>query len=112
MEVSRRLKHPKAVFGLAWAPSNKWMLATGCNDFLIRIYDMNNAKGSARRLEGHSGSVHCVAWHPHFEHVLASGGDDCAIRVWDVREVFARAKVGRAEEAGGTQGKRARTGLE
>jgi len=76
------------VFGVAWSPLKKKMLAVSCSDSMMRIIDLSKKDGSIKKFEGHSDKVYCVAWHPHFDHIIASGSNDCTIRVWNTKDVY------------------------
>src|SRR5262249_55880012 len=72
--VLARLNHPRAVSGVAWHPGGQ-LLATGCGDFRIYVWDLSSPGQPLRVLPGHQSEVTLVAF--------ASGGDLLASNSWD-----------------------------
>ncbi|CAM1325653.1 WDR17 (predicted) [Pycnogonum litorale] len=63
---------------------NSEMLATACEDNLVRIYNCKNTQSNPVKVFiGHSGKVFSVKWSPIREGVFCSSSDDCTVRVWD-----------------------------
>lgn len=68
-------------------------LATGADDFKIRIYDVETmgclnqlTKGeSFGKMEGHVSKIFAAKYHPDNEHVLLTCGWDNTIQIWDDR---------------------------
>eukprot|EP00912_Choanoflagellata_sp_UC4_P000738 UC4_evm1s463 len=58
-------------------------LATGCNDKVIRLFDLNRPDGSPNELRAHKKSIRKVLWSPDSSRII-SGGDDKCIRLWDI----------------------------
>jgi len=85
--VLRRITHPGAVVGVAWHPFEDGVLATGCQDGIVRIFYLREA-GPVEdpkprvQLSGHEARVFNIAFHPICSPILASGSDDKTIRVW------------------------------
>jgi len=79
------LKHPGTVYGVAWSPFNKNLLATGCKDGSVRIWDITS-QTVVHNLTGHTAKSFNVAWNPLIPNVLASGSDDNTIRIWDIKQ--------------------------
>ena len=81
----RTYQHPQEVYGCHWSPFNKNLLATGCHDGLVRVYDTSVVTGEPIRvLSGHRRRVFNTIWSPLLPNVLASGSDDRTIRVWNI----------------------------
>ncbi|KAJ3583786.1 hypothetical protein NHX12_015573 [Muraenolepis orangiensis] len=79
-KVLHKYKHPGAVFGCDWSQNNKDMIATGCEDSMVRVYYL--ATSSDRPLKtfgGHGAKVFHVRWSPLREGILCSG----TVRIWD-----------------------------
>lgn len=87
MEFYKKLVHEATVYGVMWCPWNKNMLATGCQDTLVRLFDFSKGDVPVHTFRGHKGPVFNVLWHPHFDYILASGSDDGTVRVWDANTV-------------------------
>jgi serine/threonine protein kinase/WD40 repeat protein len=86
--VAHRLPHPDTVQGVAWSADGK-LLATACNDLLVRIWDTDTWQKGAE-LKGHRWEVGEVAFDATGKW-LASFGWDMTLRIWDVgsqREVL------------------------
>ena len=63
------------------------ILATTCDDKLIRIYVVDISGGSARLLQqisGHTSKVFNAVWSPLLPYTLASSSNDKLIGVWDL----------------------------
>jgi WD40 repeat protein/serine/threonine protein kinase len=75
------LSHPSCVRGMAFSPHGK-LLATGCEDGTIRIWDVATWREIDTPL-GHSAPVVQVIFSPD-EKILASGSRDSTVRLWDV----------------------------
>ena len=53
------------------------LLATGCNDAIVRIWNTNAANAKPEHLlHGHKAKVFHVRWHPLLKNILCSGSDD------------------------------------
>lgn len=87
MEFFKKLHHKGVVYGVMWCPLNKYILATGCQDSLVRVYDVQKGDNPIKVFKGHKGPIFNVVWHPQFDYVLASGSDDSTIRIWDTQTV-------------------------
>mmetsp|Transcript_65286 Transcript_65286/g.142183 ORF Transcript_65286/g.142183 Transcript_65286/m.142183 type:complete len:1244 (-) Transcript_65286:65-3796(-) len=83
----RRIKHPAAVIGVSWHWAQDNILATGCQDGIVRVFNVQawSSENIAPIVEmaGHDARVFNVAFHPICREVLASGSDDKTIRVWN-----------------------------
>ncbi|XP_056009977.1 WD repeat-containing protein 17-like isoform X2 [Ostrea edulis] len=83
-EIVQKYRHPGAVYGCDWSPDNKDMLATACEDKLVRIYYLATVADQPLKIfSGHTAKVFHIKWSPLKEGMLASGSDDCTIHVWD-----------------------------
>lgn len=84
-EVSRSYRHPRGVYGCHWSPFNPDMLATGCHDAIVRVFDVSQPTTEpVRVLKGHKRRVFNTVWSPLLPNVLASGSDDLTVRVWNI----------------------------
>lgn len=73
--------HPGAVESASFSYDCR-LLATGCSDCIVRIWDV--AKGrELTRLKEHRGSVYAVAFSG-VNGLLATGGNDRALRIWEL----------------------------
>ncbi|KAA3676521.1 uncharacterized protein DEA37_0000961 [Paragonimus westermani] len=66
------------------------LLATGCSDQCIRLYDLLNPhkpelSAALRAHEGHEGAVHALSPSPLDDDLLATGGVDGRFQVWNIR---------------------------
>ncbi|XP_069128955.1 WD repeat-containing protein 17-like [Argopecten irradians] len=83
-DVLHKYKHPGPVYGCDWSPTNKDMLATGCEDMCVRVfYIVSSSDQAIKSFKGHTSKVFHVKWSPLREGILCSGSDDAMIRVWD-----------------------------
>ena len=80
--------HPRIIYSVDWC-KNSGMVATGCEDDVIRVYTQDTEEGTGMSLSvvrdrAHEKDVNCVSWNPKQAGVLASCSDDRSIKVWQV----------------------------
>jgi RNA polymerase sigma factor (sigma-70 family) len=78
---SARLRHGGIVNAVAYSPDGK-LLVSGCDDYLIRIWDARTGK-KLRQLIGHTSWPFALAFSPDGR-TLASGANDSTVRLWEV----------------------------
>ncbi|CAK8683632.1 unnamed protein product [Clavelina lepadiformis] len=84
-QIVRTYKHPLPAFGCDWSLIEKDLLATGCKDGVVRIWNLALEQNEPYRvLKGHDSKVFHVRWNPLVGNVLCTGSDDRSIRVWAV----------------------------
>ncbi|KAJ8028341.1 WD repeat-containing protein 17 [Holothuria leucospilota] len=83
-KILQKYRHPGSVFGCDWSPNNKDMLATGCEDGIVRVYYIaTSSEQPLKTFRGHAAKVFHVKWSPLRDGILCSGSDDGTIRIWD-----------------------------
>ncbi|KAL9656103.1 hypothetical protein ABK040_007721 [Willaertia magna] len=83
-KIIRKLKHPSSVFGVHWHTSNRNIIATGCHDYIVRVFNISNSTDfPIAMLKGHTAEVFNVLWHPTIPNIIASGSNDKTVRVWN-----------------------------
>lgn len=85
--------HSQEVCGLKWNSDGRH-LASGANDNLVAIWDLNGSSASATNngiaplhvLRDHGAAVKAVAWCPWQNNILATGGGslDKSIKIWNM----------------------------
>eukprot|EP00976_Prorocentrum_cordatum_P063704 1177189-Prorocentrum_minimum.AAC.2 len=84
--TARLESHEQEVCGLKWSPNGQ-QLASGGNDNLLHIWDMNSISNQTylHRLDQHQAAVKALAWCPWSGNLLASGGGtaDRTIKFWN-----------------------------
>lgn len=87
--TSQFSSHTQAVCGLRWSPSGRH-LASGGNDNLVHIWDVNAATSAGdrylHRLVEHRAAVKALAWCPFQTNLVATGGGQgCGhMKFWNV----------------------------
>ena len=93
----KRLKLPCATLGCHWNPRKKHLLAIGCADNCVRVFNANSDnvqvlqpqkdRESSSPALGPTDRIFHVMWSPLVSTLLASGSDDCNIYLWKVVQV-------------------------
>lgn len=82
--IVRKLQHPAAVIGVCWHRVYPSVLATGCQDGNVRVYNLLEFPEQPRVIcNGHEARVFNVLFHPICPDIIASGSDDKTVRVWN-----------------------------
>lgn len=82
--VLYELKHPQSTNGLAFTRTGRY-LVTGCQDSIIRVFDMADGT-EIRQLKGHEqGSITDIQFSSD-EKIMATSGMDRTIRIWDMED--------------------------
>lgn len=82
--------HKGAVLDVAWCPFNDNVIASGCEDGIVRIWCI--PEGGLTRplvdpvveLVGHQRRAGTVLWHPSANNILLSAGSDCKVFIWNI----------------------------
>mmetsp|Transcript_83429 Transcript_83429/g.131776 ORF Transcript_83429/g.131776 Transcript_83429/m.131776 type:complete len:1252 (+) Transcript_83429:88-3843(+) len=85
-QVIQRMHHPDSVVGVSWHAFHNGILATGCKDGGVRLWNTAVPSEGAELqflFKGHEARVFNVAFHPICPNLLASGSDDKTVRVWN-----------------------------
>jgi WD40 repeat protein len=77
--------HERPIRGLAFSPDRRWM-ATGSDDGLIRVWNMEKEKSRQKDLTGHEGPIIALAFDASNE-LLVSAGQDKTLRLWRVGDL-------------------------
>jgi WD40 repeat protein len=77
-------EHLGSVTALCWMGKQDGVLASGCSDSYLRIWDVSSRK-MITRLDAQEDEVQCLAAHDWVPTVVLSGGADCNVRVHDAR---------------------------
>lgn len=80
--------HDHIVRSCQFSPGSAEKIATGCQDKLVRVFDLNQAQQTNSRdplivLKGHEKTVKRIIWES--ENVILTASDDKTLRKWDVR---------------------------
>ena len=84
------LGHKSQIFGLSYKPlnnikndKNKYLLASGSDDYRVGIWDLSKQEPKVRFLLGHTDKVRNVVWFKE-ENILISGSWDGLAFIWDI----------------------------
>ncbi|KAJ1389051.1 WD40-repeat-containing domain protein, partial [Ochromonadaceae sp. CCMP2298] len=89
--------HPAAVYPPPWSPTHAPVLATGCHDGTVRVFNHIMKESLIYLCVGHKLRSFGVSWSYLVAGMLASGADDKLVIVWKVqldRSVEALSKGG------------------
>lgn len=75
----RTYVHPKPCYGICFADQTH--LATGCDDFVVRYWDLTQKK-EISKWQGHKDYVRTVVG---YNGLVLSGGMDGKVKIWDVK---------------------------
>ena len=82
--------HKNCVFGLSYKPinkkdnnQNKYLLASGSDDYKVGIWDLSHKEPKVKFLLGHSDKVRNVIWFKD-DNILISGSWDGIAFIWDI----------------------------
>lgn len=82
-------KHNGAVYDIRWSPYNDNLIASACDDGLVRLWNITDERGvepnhsPVQTIQGHQKRVGGLAWHPSADNILASSSYDNTIRLWN-----------------------------
>ncbi|MGK7948288.1 MAG: hypothetical protein AB4368_05650 [Xenococcaceae cyanobacterium] len=77
--------HTARIWSVAFSP-NSQMLASGSDDWRIRLWDLNQTEAEPKVIKDHNFWVGSVAFSPDGQK-LASGSYDKTIRLWDLNDL-------------------------
>lgn len=86
--------HTAAVLDFEFNPFNDYIIATGSEDKLIKLWSIpeegltHNITQSLVDLEGHNHKVTLMRFHPTADCVLASTSGDLTVKLWDVEKAM------------------------
>lgn len=82
MKPVKVLEHKDAVFDCSWTEMNPKLIASGCGNGVILIWDVEQEK-VVMELPGHKGEVQSLECSHKISNILLSAGADSSLMVWD-----------------------------
>ena len=82
-----RARSPGVCVNLAFSPNGRF-LASGGEEFTVKIWDVETGGEAHPPLRGHKEDIYAVAFSPDGRW-LASAGEDSTVRIWDCRADYA-----------------------
>ncbi|EJD44393.1 WD40 repeat-like protein [Auricularia subglabra TFB-10046 SS5] len=84
-KIETELESTSAVTDIALSPSGQY-IATGCEDWSVRIWDARTGQPVGAPLTGHENDVTSIAFSPDGRSLyIATGSTDGRVRIWDTR---------------------------
>jgi histone-binding protein RBBP4 len=78
------LAHTMEVFALDFSQTDEFLVLTGGNDGLIKLWDMRNLAQTLYEFEDNNEHILKLSWCPNNPSVFASSSKDCRIKLWDL----------------------------
>jgi WD40 repeat protein len=78
-------EHLGSVTSLCFLGGSDGLLASGCSDSYLRVWDLLGSGKMVARLSAQEDEVLCLDCHAWAPHLVVSGGADCAVRLHDIR---------------------------
>jgi WD40 repeat protein len=78
------LYHKNRVRCIKWNPINENVLLSGCDDFIIKLWDVSN-KTIIRTFKEHTNFIYSLVWKDGIKFASSSG--DETIKIWNTEEV-------------------------
>jgi len=75
--------HGRIVKSVAFSPDDTKLL-TGCQDKIVRVFDLGKPEAAPQTLEGHTQSLKSALWLAGGATIISGGGEPM-IRIWDAR---------------------------
>ena len=75
------------VRALTYNPNKPWHLASGGDDFRVKVWDVRKPATPVKILDGHTHWVTCVAFNPCHDQLVLSGGSDARVNLWRASSV-------------------------
>jgi WD40 repeat protein/serine/threonine protein kinase len=82
-----KARFPGVCLNLSFSPDGRF-LATGGEEYTVRIFDVETGREARPPLRGHKEDIYAVAFSPDGRW-LASAGEDSTVRIWDCRAGYA-----------------------
>ncbi|CRG98922.1 nucleolar preribosomal assembly protein, putative [Plasmodium relictum] len=76
--------HANDVNVISWNENSEFLLASGGDDNLIKIWDIRNTKNSVAELNFHKQPITSVCWDSKDTYVLLASSLDDSISIWDL----------------------------
>ena len=81
------LAHTMEIFTLDFSYTDQFLLLTGGNDGLIKLWDMRNLTQPLYEFLDNNEHILKVEWCPSNPSIFASSSKDCKIKLWDLSEL-------------------------
>ncbi len=81
------MAHSEETFTLDFAYKDEFLLLSGGNDGIVKLWDMRQLSKSIHAFERHNGKVIRVEWNPNNEALFASSGEDKCVNIWDCSRI-------------------------
>ncbi|GAW79747.1 WD domain, G-beta repeat domain containing protein [Plasmodium gonderi] len=76
--------HESDVNVIAWNENLEFLLASGGDDSIVKIWDIRNFANSVAQLKFHKQPISSVSWHFNDPYVLLASSADNSISIWDL----------------------------
>lgn len=105
--VTHAVPAGSCVRSLSYNPNKPWHLASGGDDYRVKIWDARKTAAPVKILDGHTHWVTSVAFNPCHDQLVLSGGSDARVNLWRVSSVSSAPLL----ELGDEEVRRGRRGL-
>lgn len=92
------LAHTMEIFTLDFSFKDQFLLLTGGNDGLVKLWDMRNLTQPLYEFLDNNEHILKVEWCPSNSSVFASSSKDCKIKLWDLSEMNEEGNIDQEED--------------
>ncbi len=75
--------HPCDVNVMSWSQKNGFLIATGADDGVFKVWDLRYPEKPRAEIKWHGEPITSIAWGPNSDSILAVTSEDDKLSLWD-----------------------------